>query len=119
MVLQLSISSSYCQPDQVQPDPAIYQKWLHSYEEDTDTLKIYRPSTFDFPLGWGRDGMTIRKDGGFVLHDIAPNDAMVDITGHWKPITDARLEVSFPSSDKETFILQIEELNSKILKIKK
>ena len=41
--------------DQVQPDPVIYQNWLHSYEEDTDILKIYRPTTFDFPLGWGNN----------------------------------------------------------------
>jgi hypothetical protein len=103
--------------NQVQPDTVIFQKWMHSYEEDAGDLKIYRPSTFDFPLGWGRDGMTFNKDGGFLLHDIAPNDTMMHINGFWEATCKTRLEISFPSGEKEAFILEIKELNSKVLKI--
>ena len=36
------------------PDKSIFQKWLHSYEEDTQGIKTYRPSSFDYPIGWGQ-----------------------------------------------------------------
>jgi hypothetical protein len=117
--MQFCISPLFCQTSQVLPDTVIFQKWLHSYEEDTGDLKIYRPSTFDFPLGWGRDGMTFTKDGGFLLRDIAPNDTMMQINGHWKATSEIKLEISFPSGEKETFILEIKDINSKILKIMK
>ena len=101
------------------PDSALFQEWRHSYEEDTEDLKIYRPSSFNFPLGWGRTGMKIDRDGGFMSYDIAPNDAIVQVPGNWKQISESRLQVTFPSGDKETFILEIEELNSQILKAAK
>ena len=116
-VLHFCISPIFCQANQNLTDTVIFQKWLHSYEEDAGNLKIYRPLTFDFPLGWGRDGMTFTKDGGFVLHDIAPNDTLMQISGHWKATTETRLEISFPSGEKEAFILEIKDLNSKTLKI--
>lgn len=102
-----------------QLDPIIFQKWLHSYEEDTKDLKVYRPSSFNFPRGWGRSGMKFDKNGEFILFDIAPNDAIVQVPGKWHQISGKKLEISFPSEDKEDFTIEIEEINSEILKIKK
>ncbi len=120
LVLLMSIAfTAFSQSNQKLPDPAIYQKWLHSYEEDTNDLKIYRPSSYDFPLGWGRDGMTIKEDGSFILHDFAPNDTMVQKPGSWKLINETKLEVCFSSGNKKTLMIEIEKINYKILKIKR
>lgn len=102
-----------------QPDEAIFQKWLHAYEEDTKDLKIYRPSSFDFPRGWGRTGMRIEKNGEFILYDIAPNDAIVQVPGRWSQTPDGKLEISFPSGEKEDYTIEIQEINTEILKIRK
>jgi hypothetical protein len=102
-----------------EPNPVIFQKWLHSYEEDTKELKVYRPSSFDFPRGWGRSGMKFEESGTFMLFDIAPNDAIVQIPGKWHQISKGKLAISFPSEEKEDYTIEINEINSEILKVKK
>jgi hypothetical protein len=106
------------QSTQTLPDPAIFQKWMHSYEEDTPGYKIYHPSSFDFPLGWSRKGMEFKQDGNFILHDIAPDDSRVEIQGNWELVSNKDLKISFPSGKKESFIIIIEELRPNILKIR-
>jgi hypothetical protein len=102
---------------QLKPDHAIFQKWLHSYEEDSANLTAYRPTSFDYPIGWGRAGMKFKEDGCFILYEIAPNDAMVQILGRWKSISKDQLEITFPNGEKETFIIKIKNLNPQKLTI--
>jgi hypothetical protein len=106
------------QSSQILPDPAIFQKWIHSYEEDTPGFKVYRPSSFDFPPGWSRKGMEFQQDGDFILYDIAPNDMRVEVQGNWEPMSNNNLKISFPSGKKESYILEIEKLKPNILKIR-
>ena len=119
IILALLSCSAISQSSKKELDPVIFQKWMHSYEEDTKDLKIYRPSSFDFPRGRGRSGMKFDKEGGFISYDIAPNDAPVQVSGKWHQISDGKLEVSFPSGEKEKFVIEIEEINSEILKVRK
>lgn len=119
VVLMVTGSTASFQSVPIELDPIIFQKWLHSYEEDTKDIKIYRPSSFNFPRGWGRSGMKIDKNGGFILFDIAPNDAIVQIPGKWHQISDGKLEISFPAGEKDDITIEIEELNTEILKVKK
>lgn len=111
--------SSLTQSNSKQLDPVIFQKWLHSYEEDTKELKFYRPSSYEFPRGRGRTGMKFDENGGFILFDIAPNDANVQIAGKWQKIADGNLAISFPSGEKEDYTIAIKEINTEIFKIKK
>ena len=37
--------------------------WIHSYEEDTEDVRVYRPRSYDFPLSRGRTGFEIKKNG--------------------------------------------------------
>ncbi|WP_148685664.1 hypothetical protein [Candidatus Nitrosocosmicus hydrocola] len=52
----------------------LYGLWYHSHEEDDSHKKVYRPSTFNFPLSRGIDAFEIRKDGNFVSYNIGPVD---------------------------------------------
>lgn len=106
------------QSAQTLPDPAIFQKWMHSYEEDTPGFKIYRPSSYDFPLGWSRKGMEFKEDGNFILHDIDPDDSRVELEGSWELVNGKDVKISFPSGKKESYTLIIEELKPNILKIR-
>ena len=119
VILAMLGSCTYSQSRLTRLDPVIYQKWLHSYEEDTKDLKVYRPSSFDFPRGWGRTGMKFDNNGEFILFDIAPNDAIIQVPGKWHQITEGNLTISFPSGEKEDFIIEIEEITSEIFKVKK
>jgi hypothetical protein len=42
---------------------AIFKHWVHSWEEDTEDVAVYRPSDYQFPLSRGRDGFEIKKNG--------------------------------------------------------
>ena len=106
------------QSSQSLTDPSLIQKWMHSYEEDTPGYEIYRPSSYDFPLGWSRKGMEFKKDGNFILYDIAPDDSRVEIQGNWELVNSKDMKISFPSNKKEPYTLIIEELRPNILKIR-
>ena len=40
---------------------AIVGTWFHSYEEDTEDAKVYRPKGFAFPPSRGRPGIEFRS----------------------------------------------------------
>jgi hypothetical protein len=64
--------------------PALFQRWFHSFEEDHDTLQVYRPESFDFPLARGRTGFGFSPDGKFEQYDIAPADGLEKTQGTWQ-----------------------------------
>ena len=111
--------ASASQSNLAQLDPLIFQEWRHSYEEDDKDLKVYRLASFEFPLGWGRTGMKFEEDGRFLLYDIGANDAMIQVIGNWKQLSTKKLEISFPAGERETYTIDIEQLKSDMLKIKK
>ena len=62
---------------------AIVNHWMHSHEEDTEGVQVYRPSTYAFPPARGREGFDLREDGTAVLSTIAPADGSETSTGRW------------------------------------
>ncbi len=45
----------------------IFQRWIHSFEEDKGEITVYRPEEYDFPLSRrGREGIEFRPDGVFI-----------------------------------------------------
>ena len=62
----------------------IFEKhWIHSYEEDKDDIKVYHPSTFNFPLSRGRIAFEIEKNGTFIQYGIGPDDTRKKVEGNW------------------------------------
>ncbi len=97
----------------------IFKHWVHSYEEDTEDVEVYRPRGHDFPPSRGRTGFEIRKNGEFVQYDIAPTDGLQRVMGHWKAEGTDRIEVSLESPFRRSSILNIESCDKDILKIRK
>jgi hypothetical protein len=111
MVVALLVSFIVAyQAVQLKPDAAIFQKWLYTFEEDSNDLKTYHPTSFEYPLGRGGPGMQFKKDGSFTLYELAPNDEHIQIHGIWKFISKGLFEITFPYGEKETFIIEIKEL---------
>ena len=52
----------------------LYQHWVHSYEEDTESEMVYRPAAFAFPPSRGRTGFEFSPGGACTVIGIAPTD---------------------------------------------
>lgn len=110
---------------------AIGRVWIHSAEEDTGEIEVYRPADFAFPPSRGREGFEIRKGGVFVLHRIAPTDGIEPIEGRWRADGADRIAVTFPGAKPRELLpgevipppaprtIRIASCDGKILRVRK
>jgi hypothetical protein len=59
-------------------------RWIHSHEEDTGDVKVFRPSTFAFPPSRGREALELKPDGSSVVRSPGPTDVPEDRSGRWE-----------------------------------
>ncbi|MFM9883025.1 MAG: hypothetical protein ACKVQT_08360 [Burkholderiales bacterium] len=57
--------------------------WMHSHEEDTNGMTVFRPSTFAFPLSRGRKSFSLRADGTYKGTMPGPTDRPAPTSGRW------------------------------------
>ncbi|SCG76564.1 hypothetical protein GA0070614_5951 [Micromonospora coxensis] len=65
-------------------DERLLRHWTHSFEEDHEGVRVYRPAEHDFPPARGRDGMEFHADGTFVDRPIGRGDANERRPGRWR-----------------------------------
>ena len=58
--------------------------WMHSHEEDTADVEVYRPMAYPFPPARGRSGFEFLDDGKAVYIGIAATDGPRDVAGRWE-----------------------------------
>ncbi|CAL9290912.1 MULTISPECIES: hypothetical protein [Streptomyces] len=94
-----------------EPPPDLFREWIHSYEEDHEDVRVYRPDGFPFPPARGRRGMEFRPDGTFVDHPIGRGDAPDAVPGRWRLVSDRHLALTFEGAapDRELEILRCDE----------
>ncbi|NQY66718.1 MAG: hypothetical protein HRT72_03215 [Flavobacteriales bacterium] len=97
----------------------VYNKWLHSREEDTEYIKVYRPSTYQFPPSRGRRGFEIKEDGIFALIKIGITDIPDIVIGKWTSNSSNKIEVKFDNSEENDLNLNITLITKEVMKIKK
>jgi hypothetical protein len=117
--IRLLLSFVLLFPCLAQPKPlpdALFKRWVHSQEEDTPTVKVFRPRGYDFPPARGRQGFEVRKNGEFVQYDIAPADGSRAIPGRWKNIGKSTIEVLLGGQSRKLTILSCDD---QVLKLKK
>ncbi len=61
----------------------LYQHWMHSYEEDTESEMVYRPAAFAFPPSRGRTGFEFSPGGVCTVIGIAPTDGSQKSDCRW------------------------------------
>ena len=83
----------------------LYQYWIHSYEEDEQTKKVYRSSSFEFPPSFGRKAFEIKRSGKVIVYFPGKDDRRMSISG--------QLEIRDP--DKININIQAKHLNMIIL----
>lgn len=118
ILLLVTLSSQQCNSDL--DITALCQRWTHLHENDSNDVKEYRNSSYDFPLSRGRTGFEFRKDGSFIQYDIAPTDGNMAINGSWKPVDGKKeIQVQLKNEESTSYRLEIIELTKDMLKVKK
>jgi hypothetical protein len=98
------------------PKKIYNNKWIHSFEEDTDDLKIYRTEDFDFPLSRRvREAFELSPNGELYYYEPGPTDRASKLTGTYK-IQDPK-EIKADLRNQE-FIINFASLKQNILKMK-
>ena len=75
---------------------AIFRLWVHSHEEDTPEVHVYRPRGHPLPPARGRSAFEIQKSGRFIHHGIAAGEGTREITGSWKAEAPDRIRIAYP-----------------------
>ncbi len=85
----------------------LYQRWIHSHEEDSNTEMVYRPSNFEFPPSRGRTGFELKSDNSCVEIGIAPADGFLESQGTWEIEEDDHLKIYINSQTKDVRIMHV------------
>ncbi|MFV9428881.1 hypothetical protein [Rhodococcus sp. 5G237] len=97
-------------------DPSsIIGTWFHSYEEDTDTARVYRPRGFPFPRSRGRPGFEFRQDGTYVEYDGGPDDRGRARVGQWQDLGHGRVRTVLPETDPNPHVHTVLSVDDEIL----
>jgi len=82
--------------------------WIHSHEEDSAGLRVYRPAQFAFPPSRGRVGFDLRPDGTLTWFGIAAADGSSAAEGHWRLISPDAVEITVANGADAPVSLEIE-----------
>jgi hypothetical protein len=97
----------------------IFQNWVHSFEDDSDDITVYRTSKYAFPRARGRAGIGFEPDGTFTDWAIAPADGTNAITGHWRIERPGYVHISFEDKNRAPWILEILSVDPEMLRVRR
>lgn len=100
-------------------DGALFKHWMHSFEEDTASAKVYRPKGYAFPRARGREGFELKPDGVYIRYDIGRGDGSVAVKGTWKQIGPRLIEVRTADGAAASERLQILTYDDTVLTLRK
>ncbi len=99
------------------PAPELFQRWYHSFEEDTDEEEVWRPEDFPLPPSRRpRPSMEFQPDGTLVEYRPGPADQAVPTQGRWEPGDGDRIAVQVDDTSRE---LEIVSYDQQVLRIRK
>lgn len=96
----------------------IFQKWMHSFEEDEGDITVYRSEEYNFPRARGRGGIEFKPDGTFIDWEIGATDAQQPISGHWQIEGNNRVQISFNENERTPRTLEILEHDPGLFKVR-
>ncbi|MEV0695574.1 hypothetical protein [Streptomyces sp. NPDC050388] len=97
----------------------LLQRWMHSFEEDSEEATVYRPADHPFPPARGRGGMEFAADGAFVDRPVGRGDAQDAVAGRWEADEGGRrLTVTFPGTGRAARAMEIVYCDGQVLKIR-
>jgi len=100
------------------PAQIVGPEWVHSYEEDTPSEMVFRPSSYAFPLSRGRHGFQLKSDGIAITSGPGPGDASQKTPASWSVGSNGELHIDI-SSTQESRKYQIVSAEPDRLVVKK
>lgn len=97
---------------------SLFQRWMHSFEEDGEGVTVYRPADYPFPPARGRGGMEFASDGTFIDRPVGRGDAQDTVAGRWELAEGGRLTVTHPASGRPERELEIVHCDERVLKLR-
>jgi hypothetical protein len=67
--------------------------WVHSHEEDSGDVRVYRPADYDFPPARGRRGFELKPDGELLVYGPGATDRPEAATGRWSSSEGGRVKL--------------------------
>ena len=104
--------------NQVNQD-ALYQHWVHSHEEDTNTEIVFRPATYNFPRSRGRRSFELKPNGTLVEGGMAPDDRRQETQGTWALQDGDKLVLYTQSASQPSRVMHIASVDQDRLVVKK
>jgi len=98
------------------PTSAIVRKWIHSFEEDTDEERVYRPEGFTMPRSRGRDKIDLEAEGKLINTFPGRGDAPESTVGFWQ-VKEGKLILTFDQENQEQYTIR--EISDERLVLKK
>jgi hypothetical protein len=96
----------------------LLRHWVHSHEEDTKEVAVYRSIGYGFPRSRGRVGFNLMKDGKLVYYGISHTDLSLQSSGRWTFLgRQNRLKMNLDNEGMQPFELEIVSCNEEMLKI--
>ena len=92
------------------------QKWIHSFEEDTEDEMVYRPQSFTLGKSRGRTQLDLKANGKVVDTKIGRDDVPDAVIGTWKLEGD-QLIVELSDSSRQVY--PVKEVTPEKLVLKK
>ena len=97
----------------------IVRHWVHSHEEDTQGVRVYRPADYHFPPSRGREGLEFREGGELVYYGIARADGSEASPGRWAMEGDSRVRVEVDSERLRPFTLEVVSCDDDKLEVRR
>lgn len=98
--------------------PAIFQRWLHSREEDTEAIQVYHPAHYPFPPSRGRNGFEFRSNGEFILYGPGPTDRPQERVGRWTARSENQISIDVSVWGEAGRIMEVISCNEETLKVR-
>lgn len=96
----------------------ILGRWIHSHEEDTQGVMVYRRKGYGFPPSRGRTGFELREGGKLTYFAIGRADGSEQFSGSWAIEGSNRIRISVNSDRIHPFLLYVVVCDNKTLKVK-
>ena len=100
-------------------EPCLVGRWLHSHDEDTPDVLVYRPADYPFPREEGRDGFEILAGGEFHYLGIGRGDGTEVSNGRWTIEAPGRVRIDVNNKRVKPFWLEVISCDAETLKVKR
>ena len=97
----------------------ILRHWVHSHEEDTQDVRVYRPASYDFPPSRGRMGYQFREDGELIYYGIARTDGTEQSSGRWTIEETSRVRIDVDNERIQPSVLDVVSCDDEMLKVRR